>query len=915
MASPVIRCAIFTRKSSDESLDQSFNSLDAQRESCVAYIDSQKHQGWTVNKQSYDDGGFSGGTMQRPALKQLLDDISSGKVDTVIVYNVDRLTRSLTDFAKIIEVFDSHQVSFVSVTQQFNTTSSMGRLTLNVLLSFAQFERELTGERIRDKLVASKKKGMWMGGVVQLGYDRVNQRLVVNPTDAETVREIFRQYLRLGCVTKLRDHLEKNNVRSKVRESIGGRTSGGSMYSRGALYHLLSNRIYIGEIIHRENSYSGQHEAIVSRILWDRVAARLKTNGQTRKRGASNSTSSLLTGIVFDTNGVRFTPTHAVKNGKRYRYYTSQAVIQQRQKNSLGTRIPAQELDDSVLSQIRGLLRDVKSHISSKNLHATRDVILERARTLDNRWDSLELFRRRQFARAVMSRVVIGQDTMWIDIDSKSLHGLKLIRRLVDHAISFNSGWRNFGTNAITITSLDGGEITFPWVQSYSWSRDLGSGPVIVTSALMALEAWAHRRLEGGEPFDKVLADVIGPANAPAAYLLVVIDLLLSHWPKSRVAAIPFLASPELLCLECQRMVHDNIQIPDIFGIEGLQKEPAGAARLESLKARASRRSALDQLLAPYALDKAIENQDLLTELLRLAASRLGPPKEQSDLGDPEFMVVHALNLIDRKNWKKKSLQTKEGFTDGWEYVSPETETQHLQPLQDASRDQQVNTAMQARITLALNNPAQSSPAFEVAALIWAKSVATAPNDGDTDQDWIREEAIVAAAMIAARDGGAEVIAKHDTWIRATFMRALKGENDPVHRMRAGLQFNPIAIAFVGMILLLKNRFSIEDVRTILEVAGDDNPAAAHGFAAAAGVVAAIDERLPRAILRCALAARVQPRREWNRRRSTPPDPRLTVSGSEWRLTRRWLGLWTIRRTRSGRNSPSNQRVPGIASI
>jgi hypothetical protein len=225
-------------------------------------------------------------------------------------------------------------------------------------------------------------------------------------------------------------------------------------------------------------------------------------------------------------------------------------------------------------------------------------------------------------------------------------HGLNLIRRLVDHAISFKSGGETFGANVIKITSLDGAEIVFPWVQSYSWSRDVGSGPAIVTSALMALEAWAHHLIEAEELFDKVLADVIGPVNAPAAYLLVVIDLLLSHWPKSRVAAMPFLACPELLCLDRQRLMHDNIKIPDIFGIEGLQKEPVGAASVESLKSRACRRSALDQFLAPYALDEAAENRDLLAELLRRATSRLGPPNVQSDLGDPEFMVVHALNVI-----------------------------------------------------------------------------------------------------------------------------------------------------------------------------------------------------------------------------------------------------------------------------
>ena len=234
MTKQLVRCAVYTRKSSEEGLEQSFNSLEAQREACMAYINSQKHEGWVAASGRYDDGGFSGGTMERPALKQLLDHISTGKIATVIVYKVDRLTRSLADFAKIIEVFDSQNVSFVSVTQQFNTTTSMGRLTLNVLLSFAQFERELTGERIRDKVAASKKKGMWMGGVVPLGYDCVDHRLIINQSQAETVQEIFRQYLRLGCVKELKDYLGREQINSKVRTSRSGRTSGGASYSRGA---------------------------------------------------------------------------------------------------------------------------------------------------------------------------------------------------------------------------------------------------------------------------------------------------------------------------------------------------------------------------------------------------------------------------------------------------------------------------------------------------------------------------------------------------------------------------------------------------------------------------------------------------------------------------------------------------------
>jgi len=294
--------------------------------------------------------------MERPALKQLLADILAGKVDTVVVYKVDRLTRSLTDFAKIIDVFDSHGISFVSVAQQFNTTTSMGRLTLNVLLSFAQFEREVTGERIRDKVAASKKKGMWMGGVVPLGYDCADHRLIVNRPEAETVRKIFRRHLRLGCVKKLKDYLDRTQIRSKLRTGSAGRISGGTSYSRGALYHLLNNRVYVGEIVHRGQSYPGQHEAIVPRELWDQVAARLQTNNQAHRSTKSQSTPSLLSGVVFDTKGVRFTPTHAVKNRKRYRYYTSQAAIQRTGDKPAVSRFPAQELERLVTSQVHLLL-------------------------------------------------------------------------------------------------------------------------------------------------------------------------------------------------------------------------------------------------------------------------------------------------------------------------------------------------------------------------------------------------------------------------------------------------------------------------------------------------------------------------------------------------------------------------------
>jgi len=449
-------------------------------------------------------------------------------------------------------------------------------------------------------------------------------------------------------------------------------------------------------------------------------------------------------------------------------------------------------------------------------------------------------------------------------------HGLTLIRQLVDHAISFKSGGRNFGKNAITITYLDGSERVFPWIQSYNWSRDVGVAPSIVTSALMALEAWGHRRIEAGEPVDKVLVDILGPANSSTSYLLVAVDLLLSHWPKSRIGAIPFLACPDLLCLDRSRVVHDNMEFPDFFGLKGLQKEPIGLATVDSLKARASRRFMLDQFLASYALDGSVEDRTALSELLRRAASRLGPPNDQSNFKDPEFMVLHALNTVDPKNWRKKTSQSPDGSTEEWEYIPPEAEGKRLESLEAELRERHTNDAIERSIEVAFNNPGRSSAKFAAAAIAWAQKLPATSQDAVTEDDYeaefrkrMQEERIVSAAVIAARDGGTELIAANETWIRDTFLQNLRGKSDPVHRVRDGLKFNPIAIAFAGMVLLLKNRIAIGDVRIILESAGDDNPAAAHGFAAAAGLLVEIDERLPRSVLRCSFAARMQSRRNW----------------------------------------------------
>ena len=318
-----VRSAIYTRKSSEEGLEQEFNSLQAQREACEAFINSQRHEGWVCLPKGYDDGGFSGATIDRPALQQLLADITAGRVDIVVVYKIDRLTRSLADFAKIVEILDAKGASFVSVTQQFNTTTSMGRLTLNVLLSFAQFEREVIGERIRDKIAASKQKGMWMGGVPPLGYRVQHRKLVIVDSEADIVRFIFRRYAELGSVRLLKDELDTRGIRSKLRTSASGRVSGGKPFARGALYLMLQNRIYRGEIVHNEQYYPGEHQPIIDQPLWDAVQVQLASNAAQRSEGGKTRQPSLLAGMLFDGDGNRMTPSHAVKKGTRYRYYAS----------------------------------------------------------------------------------------------------------------------------------------------------------------------------------------------------------------------------------------------------------------------------------------------------------------------------------------------------------------------------------------------------------------------------------------------------------------------------------------------------------------------------------------------------------------------------------------------------------------
>jgi len=424
-----IACAIYTRKSTDDGLEKEFNSLDAQREACEAYITSQKHAGWIAVRDMYDDGGLSGGTMERPALKRLLADIMVGKVQIVVVYKVDRLTRSLADFAKIVDVLDAHGASFVSVTQQFNTTTSMGRLTLNMLLSFAQFEREIAGERIRDKIAASKAKGMWMGGTVPLGYDIKDRKLVINETEAKLVQQIFGRYVELGSVSLLQAELDIQGYRSKRREGTGARSTDGRPFSRGILYLILQNCLYRGQVAHKGNLYDGQHEAIIDAELWDRVQSKLEANRRERSLAVGAEAPSLLSGLIFDSDGNHMTPTHANKRGKRYRYYISAPLLDRGLPGENPIRIPATEVEGLVLDRVRHLLtvqtelvrRLATLHLSARQLEG----VLKTADSLTRAWTSLPSDQMRALVRDVIRRVVVQSGEIEISVST-----LGLARRL-----------------------------------------------------------------------------------------------------------------------------------------------------------------------------------------------------------------------------------------------------------------------------------------------------------------------------------------------------------------------------------------------------------------------------------------------------------------------------------------------------
>ena len=417
-----LRCAVYTRKSSEEGLDMEFNSLDAQREACEAFIASQRAEGWVLVHDRYDDGGISGGTLERPALQRLIADIEGGLIDVVVVYKIDRLSRSLIDFTKLVEVFDAHSVTFVSVTQSFNTTTSMGRLTLNILLSFAQFEREVIGERIRDKVAASRKRGIWMGGFVPLGYDVRDRKLVVNDAEAVLVRRIFQGFAELESCTKL----------VRVLRAEGATTKRGKPMNTSDVYRILTNRVFLGEAVHKGNSYPGEHNAIITQAQWDAVQAILKINPRIRINRSRNTTAPLLRGLIFDSDGNAMSPAHSRgRSGKRYRYYVSQALLKGPvTERPAIARLPAGQIEAAVTDQVRALLRQPEMLVGTRRAargmapEVTEQEVLQAMERIEPLWDELFPAERTRIVRLLVERVDVRAEGAAVRLRLDGLGGL-----------------------------------------------------------------------------------------------------------------------------------------------------------------------------------------------------------------------------------------------------------------------------------------------------------------------------------------------------------------------------------------------------------------------------------------------------------------------------------------------------------
>ena len=414
------RCAAYTRKSSEEGLEQEFNSLHAQREACEAYMASQKSEGWVPLRGDYDDGGFSGGTLERPGLKALIADIEDGLVDVVVVYKIDRLSRSLADFAKLVDVFDRNGVTFVSVTQSFNTTTSMGRLTLNILLFFAQFEREVTAERIRDKFAASRAKGLWMGGWAPLGYDVKDRKLVIDPAEAKTVRMIFERFVEIGSATVL----------AKALRAEGVTTKRGSPIDKGFVYKTLNNRIYLGEAVHKGLSYPGEHKAIIDQARWDKAHEVLKRSPRQRASNTRAQTPALLRGLLFGPDGSAFSPTHTRRGPKLYRYYVSQSVLKRGADACPIGRVSAGEIEGAVIDQLRAVFRQPEIIVGTwkearkQDEDVTEPEVSEALNALDPVWDALFPAEQARLVQLLVKRVDIRVDVMSVRLRVDGLSGV-----------------------------------------------------------------------------------------------------------------------------------------------------------------------------------------------------------------------------------------------------------------------------------------------------------------------------------------------------------------------------------------------------------------------------------------------------------------------------------------------------------
>ena len=427
-----IRCAIYTRKSTEEGLDMEFNSLDAQREAGEAYINSQRHEGWTLVPTYYDDGGFSGGSMERPALKNLIGDIEKGLIDTIVVYKVDRLSRSLADFAKLVELFEKHNVSFVSVTQQFNTTTSMGRLTLNILLSFAQFEREVIGERIRDKVAASKRKGMWMGGTVPIGYDVVDRKMVINESEAKLVRLIFERFVALGSTTLLVRELRERGHRTKLFVSKTGNERGGNPINKVFLYRLLQNRIYLGEVEHKGKVFPGQHKAIIDKALWDKARANIVENPRKRGNRVRRKRPALLLGLARCGGcGSAMTPTYCKKaDGRLYRYYRPHASMQNACDDCPIGSVPAAQLEDTVVAQVHALLQTPEMVVRvwreavKEDPKLTEREVGKALQSIHEIWNELFPAEQERLLRLLVDKIIVHPDRVDIRIRADGMNSL-----------------------------------------------------------------------------------------------------------------------------------------------------------------------------------------------------------------------------------------------------------------------------------------------------------------------------------------------------------------------------------------------------------------------------------------------------------------------------------------------------------